>query len=51
MNNKKNYWKGIMVGFAIGTIVWCALWVFVIDKIDRVHKQEIDYVIEKHHTK
>jgi hypothetical protein len=51
MNKENDYWKGIMVGFAISTIVWCLLWSFVVGKIDRVHKQELDYIIEKHQTK
>ena len=50
MNKENNYWKGILVGFAVSTIVWCALWAFVIGKIDNVHKQELDYIIEKHQT-
>ena len=49
--NEYDYWKGIMVGFAISTIVWCLLWSFFVGKIDRVHKQELDYIIEKHQTK
>jgi len=51
MNKKNDYWKGILVRFAVSIIVWCALWAFVIGKIDNVHKQELDYIIEKHQTK
>ena len=51
MNKENDYWTGIMVGFAISTIVSCLLWSFVVGKIDRVHKQELDYIIEKHQTK
>ena len=51
MNKENDYWKGILVGFAVSTIVWCTLWAFVIGKIDKVHKQELDYIIEKHQTK
>jgi len=51
INKENSYWKGILVGFALGTIVWSILWAFVIGKIERVHKQELDYVIEKHTTK
>jgi serine-rich repeat adhesion-like glycoprotein len=45
--DENNYLKGILVGFAVSTIVWCFLWSFVIGKIDKVHKQELNYVIEK----
>ena len=51
MNKENDFYKGIMIGFAVSTIVWCLLWVFVVGKIDRVHKQELDYIIEKHQTK
>jgi hypothetical protein len=47
MDKKNNYYKGLLIGFAAGTIIWCALWSYVIGKIDRVHKQEVDYIIEK----
>ena len=51
MNKEYNYWKGIVVGFAVSTIVWCTLWAFVIGKTYKVHKQELDYIIEKHQNK
>jgi|GEM_PF-3374259 len=51
MNKEYNYWKGIVVGFAVSTIVWCTLWTFVIGKTYKVHKQELDYIIEKHQNK
>lgn len=51
MNKENDFYKGIMVGFAVSTIGWCLLWAFVVGKIDRVHKQELDYIIEKHQTK
>lgn len=50
MDTEKGYYKGIMVGFAIGTIIWCFSWAFLIGKIDKVHEQELNYIIEKHHT-
>lgn len=48
MNKENEFYKGIMVGFAVGTIVWCLLWSSIAGRIDRVHKQELDYIIEKH---
>lgn len=51
MNKEKDYINGIMIGFMVGTILWCLLWAFVVGKIDRVHKQELDYIIKKHQTK
>ena len=48
---KKEYYKGIMAGLVIGTIVWCTLWIVVIEKMKEVHKQELNYIIEKHQTK
>ena len=48
MSEQEKYWKGILVGFAVSTIVWCTLWAYVVGKISDVHQQELDYVIEKH---
>lgn len=48
MNKENDYWKGILVGFVVSTIVW---WIFVISEIDKFHKQELDYIIEKNQTK
>jgi hypothetical protein len=45
-----NYWMGILVGFLVATIVWCVLWVFVLVEIDKLHKKEIDYIIEIHQS-
>lgn len=47
----EQYWKGILVGLAVSTIIWCILWALVISKINGVHQQELDYVIEKHINK
>lgn len=49
--NKNNYYKGFMVGFVVGTIVWSLLWMIAIGKINRVHEQNIDYIIEKNYYK
>lgn len=46
---KKNYYNGIGVGLLIGTIIWFVFWLLVIDRIEKVHKQELDYIIEKHY--
>lgn len=51
MGKENDFYKGIMIGFAISTIVWCLSWAFVVGKIDRAHKQELDYIIEKRQTK
>jgi hypothetical protein len=48
MNKINDYCKGILLGFSVSTIIWCILWIFVIEKINKVHKQELDYIIEKH---
>lgn len=51
MNKENDYWKGILIGFSVTTIIWCTLWAFVIGRITEVHKQEIEYIIEIHTSK
>ena len=56
MNKENDYYKGIrnggiMIGLAVGIIICSLLWMLLIGKINRIHKQEIDYIIEKHQTK
>lgn len=48
MSKENDFYKGIMVGFVASTIIWCLLWALVVGRIDRVHKQELDFIIEKH---
>lgn len=45
--NIKNF-VSFLLGFAIGTIIWSFLWISLIKKIDKIHKQEIEFLIEKH---
>lgn len=51
MEKENDYWKGILIGFVVSTFVWCALWVFVVGKINEVHKKELNYIMEKHQKK
>jgi len=39
--------ESTMKGFAIGVLVSTILWMICIEYIKSVHRQELDYVIEK----
>ena len=39
--------ESTMKGFAIGVLISTILWVLCIEYINKIHRQELDYVIEK----
>ena len=51
MNKENEYWNGLFVGVIVSSIFWCTAWSILVAKIDKVHKQDIDYYIEKHLAK
>ncbi len=40
--------NGLLIGVAIATVVWTIGYGILINKIDKVHKQQINHIIEKH---
>jgi sulfite exporter TauE/SafE len=45
MENKR-FWNGLMLGFAIGTIIWTLTYSVLLNRIGEIHNQELIYVIE-----
>ena len=50
MNKDNHFWDGVAIGFTISTIICSILSLYIISKTNSVHKQELDYIIEKHQT-
>lgn len=40
--------NGLLLGFAVSTLIWCTLWAYALGKLDDVHKKELKYLIELH---
>lgn len=50
MDKKNKFLNGFMLGFAIGTIIWVLSYSYIIGHLDKIHQQELNYIIDKHLT-
>lgn len=42
------FMNGVALGFAVGSIIWCTSWAYILGKLDDTHKNEVNYLIELH---